>query len=919
MSGIVLGGGALIFKEVTEGLGCLLGGFCLSMWFLTLKSGGLITTIGGKAIFIAAFCVVSWSFSFSHYTRAYGLIGSTSFSGATAFVLGIDCFSRSGLKEFWVYIWDLNDDLFPLGTSTYPITRGTRVETVIIILGTIIGVISQIKLWKVVQKRHEHRAVVQLEDERRRDAVEEELGRQLERLNDRDRLEWEKRYGDRLGSRRDTVLWSEVHGENKMYPSTSTTELGSSQNSVSTESLEMMTIAPTVAKIPLHNSKSKRQSNVSVQPIQELEEDEDKAHEKQSRNRDLVVGNNQPRESMPQSTAERLSFDHDAASASEAEHNDLTRNSSKESQAQLDVPSTLKPSFTRPSTDKTAARLQSDKDEVRAKKRSSIPSLKDLRRRSLQSLASKSSTDGEKSTGMSDFSESKEALVMPSPSLHTQSRASSMAATLDDENEKLDMPAFDIGELRRDNRPPQIVISPVDCMSFEDQIRSELQGPPSPSGLSDKFGSDPEELVRPPTAKAHGILDFEIGSGSKRTSDGLTNVVVEEVPKSSTGTNQTSSVEGLTKGALDKVPSQMSDVVLSYRTNEWAKHIATAEAPIFEEPDSISVQDIEPSTRLTDPVVSTPGYSTPESNVIEKLLPQPSPIASVAPSEAGTKVNSEIQLIVPNRPEPTTAPTSNPSRILSQFSNANQRSFTDPALRQQQQQFSPLSALPKAARRTSNPVQRQPSILQSTTIDENSASDFTHRPNVPKRSSATPRQNYTPGSSQIDLTRSGTSGQAGSYPSAFKRSSSFNIHQNLPQPDTRPTTAHSPSPYTTSNNTAIHSETRLLDYGSKSHQPLQRNNTNGSRRESLMTDWRMDLPQSRASTIAAKSGVEKRYTQQMLDYEADKLRKEQEKHHRQRRESVKDQNMRSQGMIDAHREVLKRMQSQANKKLSTKS
>jgi len=233
----------------------------------------------------------------------------------------------------------------------------------------------------------------------------------------------------------------------------------------------MMTIAPTVAKIPLHNSKSKRQSNVSVQPIQELEEDEDKSHEKQSRNRDLVSRNNQPRESMSQSTAERLSFDHDAASVSEAEQNDLTRDSLKESQAQLDVPSTLKPSFTRPSTDKTAARLQSGKDEVRAKKRSSIPSLKDLRRRSLQSLASKSLTDGEKSPGMSDFSESKEALVMPNPSLRTQSRASSVAATLDDENEKLDMPAFDIGELRRDNRPPQIVISPVDCMSFEDWIR----------------------------------------------------------------------------------------------------------------------------------------------------------------------------------------------------------------------------------------------------------------------------------------------------------------------------------------------------------------------------------------------------------------------------------------------------------------
>ena len=104
-TGVVFGAVATIFADVTEGLGCFLGGFCLSMWFLVLKSGGLLTSTAGKAIFIACFTVGVFPLYISHYTRPYGIIGSTAFSGATATVLGIDCFSRAGLKEFWLYIW----------------------------------------------------------------------------------------------------------------------------------------------------------------------------------------------------------------------------------------------------------------------------------------------------------------------------------------------------------------------------------------------------------------------------------------------------------------------------------------------------------------------------------------------------------------------------------------------------------------------------------------------------------------------------------------------------------------------------------------------------------------------------------------------------------------------------------------------
>ena len=105
MTGLIFGAVAVIFADVTEGLGCFLGGFCLSMWFLVLKPNGLITSTDGKAIFIVCFTVGIFGLYISHFTRVYGLIGSTSFAGATVIVLGIDCFSRAGLKEFWLYIW----------------------------------------------------------------------------------------------------------------------------------------------------------------------------------------------------------------------------------------------------------------------------------------------------------------------------------------------------------------------------------------------------------------------------------------------------------------------------------------------------------------------------------------------------------------------------------------------------------------------------------------------------------------------------------------------------------------------------------------------------------------------------------------------------------------------------------------------
>jgi hypothetical protein len=106
-AGGLAGGAALIFRDLADGFGCLLGGFCLSMWFLSLKEGGLIKPQAGKAIFIGCMSAAVFGLSLTARTRTWGLVVSIPFSGATATILGIDCFSRAGLKEFWIYIWGL--------------------------------------------------------------------------------------------------------------------------------------------------------------------------------------------------------------------------------------------------------------------------------------------------------------------------------------------------------------------------------------------------------------------------------------------------------------------------------------------------------------------------------------------------------------------------------------------------------------------------------------------------------------------------------------------------------------------------------------------------------------------------------------------------------------------------------------------
>jgi hypothetical protein len=104
VSGAVIGGISVVYKPVSEGLGCFLGGFCIAMWMEMLRSGGLIQS-SKLTILIVLVSLASYALSFFRLTKYPAFVITSAFTGATAVILGVDCYSRAGLKEFWVYTW----------------------------------------------------------------------------------------------------------------------------------------------------------------------------------------------------------------------------------------------------------------------------------------------------------------------------------------------------------------------------------------------------------------------------------------------------------------------------------------------------------------------------------------------------------------------------------------------------------------------------------------------------------------------------------------------------------------------------------------------------------------------------------------------------------------------------------------------
>ncbi|KAK1713765.1 hypothetical protein CaCOL14_006264 [Colletotrichum acutatum] len=653
------------FKEITECLACALGGFCFSMWLLCLHEGGLLTGVG-KVIFIIAFSLVGFALYFSRWTRDWALMCTIAFSGATATVLGIDCFSRAGLKEFWAYIWDLNDNLFPQDTTTYPLTKGIRVEIAAIIVITIIGVISQKRLWNVIKDKRTKREEELAEAQRARDDEEANIGRELEARTALERRAWERAHGDYTPD-------SDDHDSGFARDSESEKAIRYSQSTATPRSrappvaeMQGSDVPPTVPPKPespgLMVSEKEKEVVVTVRVAPDETHTEAVAAIKAADQTEEVSKDNAVVQSVqevapvPEVVPLPFSFPDEEALARDREERS------------------------------TIATFADDDEDIQAgvgSKRSSFA--KRLSQSSVQLMRKVSQR-----TSMSHRKEEDGDEVLAVLQRPRDDDAVSLAATVDTQSDS------GAGTVNDEHRR-SIEIN----AQLSGEQRSSIKPETTTSASASRRSVTDRKSVRPVSAMT-AVTDIPVQSLAK---DATTPAAVEEsAPESAVGdvAQENSSVKQSESGesrqppvpsqqakstaslhstplnlTQERLPPSFSNVALHYRTNEWAKHLSQADAP---EPEILKIGDDRPQTR-----------EAPAPVHVEELK-QTALSATPAPAPAPLRSSPPVATPPPalTRPMSTQSPNRGHSRNSSYQSHRRASSKTqfEPIAEEEQQALS---------------------------------------------------------------------------------------------------------------------------------------------------------------------------------------------------------------------------------------
>jgi len=823
-TGVIFGVLSLVFSDITEGFGCLLGGFCLSMWFLSLKSGGLISSSTGRAIFIGCMSAAGYSLSFSHYTRNYGLIATISFSGATAAILGIDCLARAGLKEFWLYLWSLNDDIFPLNTNTYPLTKNIKAELAGIVIISVFGIVSQLRVWNMVKEHREKSAQQELEKQEENDREEEAQGRLVEDKFQKERAQWEAAYGNK------SIPDSSVRSSSIASPKASSSIREKEVHG--TDSVEMVNL-----------SKSGPAAESATVTVNVLPDDDIQHLDAQ--------GNPITYRSLPRGPAATSP----EFTAPPAKESSVWKRASL--QAAVPPPPVVVPLPFNVPTESDAKSEDEDNSSVSAVPETHYEAAADHRPMSKR-ISDMSAIRGfSMHRGSRVFSESSEALV---DNDLEDDLASSIAATLDDNND---------GTSVRHITPPQSPIgtehnmAPENITETPDAQADDLAVKKPAFRQSLTTSTDPRSdeertkrsSLRDSRMRADTLMASEQSAQSKSVSD----------MQSQTG--RAESQIGSLKDA--PMPARLSKVALSYRTNEWAKHLEAAEKPDLDE--------------LPSPV--SPGAILEESSE-ERAVPVSDEIAApLMPSKRYSKRASMDH--VPNglgldRSASTFSQQSRtgaPSVIAS--SGVLSRSNSSA-------QLDVLAPLP------SNTLLGQRETLMR------------------KRTSS---QSTTPGSSATNLLDLAEQENM----SLAQRRQMLQNHQSTAPMLQHQSSIASPkrSPPSTSQKWQNKSwATKGAPTGFDSHQPKRTSSSQSDKkREELYAGWRDNIrdvtpPQTQAYLIEQQRAA-------LLNERRQKeLEKQQRESVQQQRASMLDSMMRSGHMMDAHREAMRKMQANAARNAS---
>nr|OQO24679.1 hypothetical protein B0A51_06761 [Rachicladosporium sp. CCFEE 5018] len=877
LTGVILGSVSVVFKEITDGLGCLLGGFCLAMWLLVLTPGGIIQSTAGRGILIGVLCLVCFSLSFSQYTRTYGLIACTAFAGAMITILGVDCFSRAGLKEFWLYLWNLNDSEFPLNTNTYPITRGIRVEIACTIVVFLFGLMSQFRIWKVVKEHRSKRELERMRDEESRDELEHAVGREVETNNERDRREWEAVYGEKSVARANTdsgvgssVVTCDKNGETDV------------------DAIEM-------ADVPRRQSNrfSKRLSGIAGL------RQSGSAHVQRpaGESRDGLIGEGDGM--VSQHSTKRNSI------ASVATHDHaFTANSSTAGFAP-GAPLVVPLPFRLPNeTDgepvgeaEGSVRSRAVEEKATATSEAGAPVVQPL---SLQRLIEHNRT---------------------APDARDADRASSIAATADDR------PDLDALSTYRQSKVPSLNgvafdsegLMPAHSAERDDHSRRSSWRADAGEALEED--DDDEALERPPTALDGPIspVDMAVPRPRKQSLVAPHGSDAKE-PILAVGSDKAS----VSASAVDELPPKFSKIAMTYRTNEWAKHIADADTPEIEEApeqDQPGVQvDHSAPVEVARPVdVKDLQQST--------AVPVPPPTLARKDSETLGRKPSKLNKYMPSMSRASSSQSITPVYAFNR--SDSQMSIDRHGSSASLSRGSKLAGL--SMRNSSAPLHNQP-VIESPIAEDLLAANDPH--NVPRSPSAMSSANLLEQRNErlVRRTTSTSFNVLGSSPHVNITTPSEPALSRGPTPDllgrvASPTneddltlnqrrsavrrTSNPLSPQRTTSASNIHPHSSVIY---DSHQPSRHTSVNPIKQSARLSQWRSSLQpaQSPQQVQQAHIAEEQARLQLLEDRRVAEMREAKKREERDRRERGMDRAMRSGALHEAHREAMRRMQRKAN-------
>lgn len=905
MTGLIVGGGSVVFTEMTEGLGALLGGFCLSMWLLVLKPGGLLTTTTSKSIFIASFTAVGFSTSFSHYTRPYGLIGGVSFAGATVLVLGIDCFSRAGLKEFWAYIWALNENLFPVGATSYPMTRGIKVEIAAIIVISIVGILSQMKLWKVIRERREQRASQRLANERITAEEEKNVGNRIEILNNQERDQWENVYGDRdrapkstAASQRDSGV-GDMESHKKGPTSVVTSSRRSGDDDIELSDMPSPTLQHTRTTYGM-TSKAQDGNQVTVRvardPSPEPEFDANGI-------RIGTLGRQSYASTKDGESTDAFGSDSEVRPEGRPSRRDSRRSSNppvsvRVSRAPDVVPLPFKVPEGDAEDDGSSVATFADEEQDSYRKSRYLKHISAgsalIRRLSDRSLMSPSPRSS-KRFSIND-GPSAEDLVVPHDM--EEDRASSVAATIDglsDDDDELRSIRSSINQAPDTSEAAHV---PSDNANVEDENREATSTTEQARNLEtqDRAEDQKKSLTASTDPKAEPEVAISPASANIEKSG-------EKTPKKARSVVSTVSSKSRPPSfTVAQLPPQLSKVVMSYRTNEWAKHLSNAETP--------EVEDLKMEGPHTE--------------------------AGPRKKEASVRVNvEELQQTAENAtPPPMPRTVSNPqaNAANSKHIASSYASLTE---------ASPKSSQEDVIRRSMSQQRASSNPLSSPPLPE---SPYPASPNIPfgstntlmgqRESMVRNKSHYT---SQVSL--------PGNFPPQAHSRPPPQVHANYRSasgPGSRigsdsgsvyngRNSMSNPALVEDDDNMSLAARRDLIRQSSlqqmpspvvmprspvpyDSHQPKRQSTLPPPIvREQQLASWRASVQQDLSNSHVPKQSIERQRSALWSERQADEQRKAMEARMKGERDSAFDERMRRGDMLDAHRDALRRMQASANK------